>query len=290
MMKIEILCSGGAVTTPKPFCECDVCNLARKGNVVDSRYGPSVFIHGPDILIDTPEEIFVQLNRSSIKTIKACFYSHWHPDHTSGKRIFEMNKDWIGLPPKNRKTDVILPKKVAETFNDYLGLKAHFDHFVHTDIVDLKLIGNNELVSINGYDITPVQLQQDYSFGYDISGYNKKALIIMDELKYWEPNEKVLSTEYDCIYLPIGIVDVNPITNIRSISEDHPILIDEQTLQETIGYVSMLTASRFILSHIEEPDGISYEMGLKIGEYCSKVTGKNINVAFDTQIIVLTRT
>lgn len=284
-MKIEILGSGGAVSTPKPFCDCEVCRLARKGTMVDSRYGPSVFIHGPDILIDTPEEIFIQINRSTIKSIKACFYSHWHPDHTSGKRIFEMNKDWMGLPPKNKQTNVFLPKKIDETFSTYLGLKGHFDHFVHSEIINMNVIENDEKIIINDYHVNPVQLQQDYSFGYEIIGNGKKILVIMDELKFWIPNDKILNTKYDCIYLPIGIVDVNPITNFRSIIKNHPILDCEQTLLETIEYVNKLSSNIFILSHIEEPDNISYEMGCKIGEYCSNVTGKNVKVAYDTQII-----
>jgi len=110
-MKLEILGSGGAITTPKPFCNCTVCELARAGSAQDARLGPSVFIHGPNLLIDTPEEISIQLNRSSIEQIDGCVYSHWHPDHTAGKRVFEMNKDWIGLPPENRKTQIFLDRK-----------------------------------------------------------------------------------------------------------------------------------------------------------------------------------
>jgi len=142
-MKLEILGSGGAVTTPKPFCTCSVCVAARKGSPIESRFGPCVFIHGPNLLIDTPEEIFVQLNRSSIKSIRACTYSHWHPDHTSGKRIFEMNKDWIGFPPKHKKTDVYLTRKVAETFEQFLGIRDHLDFLSHSELISLKGTSKN---------------------------------------------------------------------------------------------------------------------------------------------------
>jgi len=40
---------------------------------------PSIFVHGPNVLIDTPEEIKEQINRSRITEIQAGFYSHWHP-------------------------------------------------------------------------------------------------------------------------------------------------------------------------------------------------------------------
>ena len=56
-MQIEILGSGGAITTPRPGCHCLVCVEARAKGVPYSRTGPSLFVHGLDVLIDTPEEI-----------------------------------------------------------------------------------------------------------------------------------------------------------------------------------------------------------------------------------------
>ena len=49
--------------------------------------GPSVFVHGPDVLIDTPEESKYQLKCSGIERINGCLYSHWHADHTMGMRL-----------------------------------------------------------------------------------------------------------------------------------------------------------------------------------------------------------
>ena len=284
-MKLEVLGSGGAVTTPKPFCKCSVCVAAREGGPRDSRFGPSVFIHGPDLLIDTPEEIFQQLNRSSVPSITSCTYSHWHPDHTSGKRIFEANKDWIGLPPNNKNTAVYLTEKVAETFEQFLGIKGHLEFLSYSQLISLKVIGNSQEFYLKEYTIKPVQMNQDYSFGYEIAGQGKRILIIMDELKFWEPSDQVLNTKYDLVYLPLGIMDVNPITKKRNMDENHPLLEDEQTLGETLDYVGRLSSARFLLSHIEEPDEISYEMGIELGKYCSQLTGKNVELAYDTQIV-----
>lgn len=284
-MKLEILGSGGAVTTPRPFCTCPVCRLARQGSAKDGRLGPSVFVHGPDLLIDTPEEISVQLNRSTIQAISACTYSHWHPDHTSGKRVFEMNKDWVGLPPANRTTPVYLTEKIAETFGQFLGLKSHFDFLDHTGLISRQIIGNSQAFFLNSYQVRPIQLTQDYSFGYEICGFGQSLLVIMDELKHWQPDATVLQTRYDLVYLPLGIVDVNPLTGTRNIHPEHPILADEQTLAETLDYVRRLSARQFILSHIEEPDGISLAMGQDLGEYCSRTSGKPVQLAYDTLLV-----
>jgi len=280
-MRFEVLGSGGAVTTPKPFCTCKSCTEARLGGPKNSRFGPSVFIHGPDILIDTPEEIFIQLNRSKVSHIAVCFYSHWHPDHTSGKRIFEMNKDWINYPAKNKTTNVVLTEKIAETFSKCLGIKSHLDFLAYTGLIKLEVIPNTKSYEFDGYRVIPVQLGQDYSFGYDIAGFEKRILVIMDELKYWIPKQEIYDTIYDLIYLPLGVVDVNPITKLRNIDQNHPVLEDEQTILETLEYIRTLNSKQFILGHVEEPDGVTIEMGERLSKYCSEITGKNIKIAYD---------
>ena len=80
-----------------------------------------MFIHGPDLLIDTPEEISLQLNRSTVTEIRAGLYSHWHPGHSSGKREFEMYKDWV----------------------------------------DLQILANDREATHDGYSIRPIQLAHD---------------------------------------------------------------------------------------------------------------------------------
>lgn len=102
-MRIEILGSGSAITTPRPGCHCRVCSEARVRGIPYSRSGPSLFVHGPDVLIDTPEESKDQLNRSNISNLNACFFSHWHPDHVMGRRVWEtQNADWRHWPRHNK--------------------------------------------------------------------------------------------------------------------------------------------------------------------------------------------
>jgi phosphoribosyl 1,2-cyclic phosphate phosphodiesterase len=214
-MKLEVLGSGGSVITPKPFCSCLSCREARKKGIHYSRLGPSVYIHGPNILIDTPEEISIQLNRSTISNIQVCLYSHWHPDHTAGKRIFEMNMDWLGVPPKNKSTKVIITEKIAETFNTCMAIGQQFDFLINEGLVDLQVIKNDQEITIGKYFIKPIQLKNDYVFGYLIKDDEKKLLIIMDELKGWVPNKELSNIEYDLVYLPFGIFDINPLNNKR---------------------------------------------------------------------------
>jgi phosphoribosyl 1,2-cyclic phosphate phosphodiesterase len=54
---IEVLGSAGAVPTPRVGCPCEICAEALEKGPPYSRCGPSYFVHGPNVLIDTPEEI-----------------------------------------------------------------------------------------------------------------------------------------------------------------------------------------------------------------------------------------
>src|SRR5207253_5137771 len=107
VMRIEILGSGGAIPTPRAGCSCAVCVEARAKGVPYARTGPSVFVHDLALLIDTPEESNLQLNRAGITRVAAALYSHWHPDHTAGRRIFEtLNLDFRAWPRHPETTDV----------------------------------------------------------------------------------------------------------------------------------------------------------------------------------------
>lgn len=68
-MKIEFLGTGGSVPTPRPLCHCSMCIEARERGVPFSRGGPSLFVHGPNLLVDTPEEVSILLNRSTVKAL-----------------------------------------------------------------------------------------------------------------------------------------------------------------------------------------------------------------------------
>ena len=65
-LRVEFLGTGGSMPIPRALCDCAVCVQARERGVPYARNNPSVFVHGPDVLIDTPGEINNQLNRSTV--------------------------------------------------------------------------------------------------------------------------------------------------------------------------------------------------------------------------------
>jgi phosphoribosyl 1,2-cyclic phosphate phosphodiesterase len=136
-VRVEILGSGGALPIPRPGCRCRVCAEARAKGVPYARTGPSLFVHGPDLLFDTPEESRLQLDRAGIGRIAACFYSHWHPDHVMGRRVFETrNMDFRTWPrPELEATPVYLPEQVALDARTYLGTRDHLAFLEHIGVV-----------------------------------------------------------------------------------------------------------------------------------------------------------
>jgi phosphoribosyl 1,2-cyclic phosphate phosphodiesterase len=130
-VRIEILGSGGAGATPRPQCQCANCARARTEGPPYARSGPSVFVHGPDVLIDTPEESASQVDRLDPPRIQAVLYSHWHPDHTQGRRVFEQrNVDWRTWPPELRTGDttpVYVTEHVAADLRARIGIWEHLE-------------------------------------------------------------------------------------------------------------------------------------------------------------------
>ena len=161
-MRVEFLGTGGAITTPRPFCACRVCAEAREKGPPCSRSGPTLFIHGPDVLIDTPDEIKDQLNRSRVTRIDACFYWHWHPDPVMGRRLCEFNKDFRNWPAQDRSTRVYLSAQVAEDTRHRLGTWQHFEFLQQQNLVDVVELADDETVKLGGYSIRPFRLAESY--------------------------------------------------------------------------------------------------------------------------------
>lgn len=95
-MEINIIGSGGCVSTPRPCCNCRVCREAREKGFPYARTGCSLFIEDANILIDTPEDIAYALNHANIRQVDQVLYSHIDPDHTMGMRVFEqLRMNWL---------------------------------------------------------------------------------------------------------------------------------------------------------------------------------------------------
>lgn len=282
-MRVEILGSAGALTTPKPFCDCRVCVQAREGGPPYARTGPATYVHGPDVLIDTPEEIKYQLNRARIERIAACFYSHWHPDHVMGRRVWgDVNVDYRSWPRQPRATPVYLPQQVAADFRVHLGSWEHLEFFADHGLVELVELADGDRVELDGTSILPFRLAEDYVYAFLFEGGDRRLLIVPDELNGWSPPDHL--GRLDLAVVPMGVVELDPFTGERRIAEEHPILREEATFEETLAIVQRLDARRVVLSHIEEMDGLSYDDLLRLERQLAS-GGVELTFAYDGLIV-----
>ncbi len=283
-MKVEILGSGGATTTPRPGCGCRICVEARERGVPYARTGPSVFVHGPDVLFDTPEEAKFQLDRSGVTEIAACFYSHWHPDHTMGRRVWESRalsgfRDWPPDPARRRPTDVYLPEQVAHDARVRLGLRDHLEFMESRGWVRVHELRDGEVVELPGGTVRPFRLHEDYVYAFEVEADGRRLLVAMDETHDWTPPPEVRGA--DLAVLPMGVCEHDPFTGERKIHEDHPILRFEATFEDTLALVDALGAERVVLGHVEEVDGLGHDDLVRLA---AKV-GRGITFAWDTMTV-----
>jgi phosphoribosyl 1,2-cyclic phosphate phosphodiesterase len=285
-MRVEILGSGGAATIPRPGCHCRVCVEARDKDGRFARTGPSTFVHGPDILFDTPEESKFQLERACIGDIAACFYSHWHPDHTMGRRVWETRNGDFRTWPREAKqplvTDVYLPEQVAKDFRIWLGGMAHLEFMRDRGWIRIHELEDGQAVEIGGVTVRPFRLAEDYVYAFELSDGERRLLVAMDELNGWSPPSEVRGC--DLAVLPMGICEFDVFTGERVIHEEHPVLEVEATFEETLAIVTQLDAHQVVLSHVEEMDCNSYDDLLQV-EQRLQAEGTNISFAWDGRTI-----
>jgi phosphoribosyl 1,2-cyclic phosphate phosphodiesterase len=260
-MKVEVLGSGGALATPRPGCECRVCAEAREKGIPYARSGPGYFLHGPDVLVDTSEDVAHQLNRARILHVGACFYSHWHPDHTMGRRVWEsLNVDFRGWPPeakRRRTTSIYLPQQVAADFRRRLGSWEHLAFLESTGAVELRVLEDGEAVEVDGWSFRPFRLAEDYVYAFLVERDGRRLLLAPDETNGWSVPDDLRGA--DVAILPMGLCELDPLTGERRIHPEHPALRHEATFDETLVIVEQLEARRTVLSHVEELDGLSYD-------------------------------
>lgn len=266
-MDIEVLGSGGAFVTPRPGCHCRACDEAREKGLPYERRGPAFFVHGRDILFDTPEDTVISLNRARVDRVRACFYSHWHPDHVMGRRVFEqLNWDLRGLESgkgeESTVTDVYLPERVAKDFHTHLATAEHLAYMEHLGLIRQHIIPDGGSVTIDDITITPIGLAVDYVFAFLLENGDARVLIAPDELVGWTAPESLHGL--DLAVLPLGVCELHPLSGERMIAADAAVLQAEMRYEETLEVVREMAPKRAVLAHLDEPDGITYDDGVEI--------------------------
>lgn len=228
----------------------------------------------------------MQVDRAGIEHIAAGFYSHWHPDHTAGRRMYETrNWDWRNWPPDHECTPIYLPPLVAKDFERFLGLAENFAYLEKVGLVDVRPF--DAPIELGGWRISahPVAESYVYAFLFEEIDGGRRVLIAMDELFGWTPPASWRGV--DLAILPTGVFEYGPHNGERIVPTEHPVLEREATFRQTLEMAESLQPKRLIFVHIEEPDANSPDELSLLAENLRVQRGWDVTFAHDTLVVDL---
>lgn len=283
-MKFNLLGSGGASKFPRPTCFCKLCEKARKQGLPYARTGPSLYLYDEAILFDTPEEIADQLNRERIKCVSHVFYTHWHPDHTQGMRVFEH----LGCPNRGEDGKELsfrepvkgyLPNDVLPDFEKYL---PSFFYFQEMGWMKIKKTIDRKKFKIGQVVITPLNIGR----GKDRMRYT--YLIEKDNCRVVYAPCSIYGLKVDRFYENLDLLFIETgwfgDTQERraNLPKDH-VWQDHVSFEENLDLVRNIKPKKTILMHLEGTRHFDYDqMKEKIKPYDKEL---NLKVAYDGMIL-----
>ncbi len=260
-MELVFLGTAGAETTPKVGCLCPVCQEARQKGGRFVRNGPSLLLTGASVLFDTPEDVDKSLEREGIHQVRHLVYTHWHPDHTAGRRVLEqLNMDWLN-PKARRITHVWLPTWVREDFRKRHGLEDNLEYFERAGIARIHEVGEGERFQLDGLSVRPYRMAQPGLTAYILERESRRLVFALDDTKDWKPGTEFL--EPDLLVLETGWFERDPQGQVI-VPPGHTIRNEEASLEETLGIVERINPRKAALIHIEQLWARSYEDYLEL--------------------------
>ncbi len=212
------------------------------------------------MLFDTPEDIVNSLEREGIHRVRHLTYSHWHPDHTMGRRVLEQLN--LNLRTRTKTTtDVWLPSWVRDDFRKRLGLEDNFQFFEKIGIVKIHEVAEGESFSIDGAQIRAFRMKQPELASYLLEYGKKRIVLALDETKDWKPGSELL--EPDILVMETGWFEYSP-QGEQIVPTGHWIRQSEASFEETLELVQRIKPRLALLTHIEELNGRSYADYLKL--------------------------
>ncbi|PHK50240.1 MBL fold metallo-hydrolase [Staphylococcus edaphicus] len=270
-MKIEFLGTSGGVPS--------LYKTQSQHSEALHRTGPAIYIHDLQVLIDTSEDIFYQLRRSQIYDIKYGIYSHWHPDHTMGIRIWEtLNYDFINKVPQSKTSKIFLTEQQKSDFKKYFGHWEHLNYLCELGVIEKEIIANNGQIQIGEATIEWIQLAEEIAFGFYISTSTQRILIIPDEIKDFKPIDKLKNV--DIAILPFGSNEVNPVTKERIHEAGMLEALNETRFEESVGIAREINATHTYFTHIEATESLNKSQ-IRILEQQLKDDGLSAVIAYD---------
>ncbi len=243
-MKLIILGSGGVCPPPRPGCGCRLCSGS--DDPKDYRTGPSMFLPGPSVLFDTPEEIRQQILSNGIRDIHSIILTHWHPDHTLGLRIIEqMNYDYFSKKAAADPINLYMSKKQLDRFRKF-SCGSFLDVYSHRGLIDLKIIEADRDIIIGSTTIIPREIKKTDGFYFEI--HDGKKLVVY------------VPCEYHGLKVHPKTRDVDLLISHQLYFEGSDISFEgsEDSFEKMLSDAAEMSAKKIITMHIEEMFGMTH--------------------------------
>jgi phosphoribosyl 1,2-cyclic phosphate phosphodiesterase len=252
-MRLTILGSGGCMVIPKPLCRCAVCEEARVKGPPYERTGPSAYLHDEHLLIDTPAEIALQLNRSRITRIQGLLFTHLDPDHVEGFRVVEQItldfRTWRAYPRKRIR--LILPEALNVRLGDLRSLYGPvIDFFERQGFVERTSFAGGIRIGSVRVRAVPVDRGSQVSFIYAFEKKAKKIVYAPCDIRPFPEQREELGNP-DLLVIQPGIFEKGLKHRFRY-PEDHISRSTLYTFEETVALGKRIGAKKILFTHLEE--------------------------------------
>ena len=259
-MRLTILGSGGCAVIPKPLCRCRICEEARAKGGPYKRTGPSAFLHDENILIDTPAEISLQLNRFRIFRVEHLILTHLDPDHVEGFRIAEQIaldfRSWRAYPEKQIR--IVLPEALHRRLRDLRGVHGPLiDFFEEQGFVRCDPFGEKTHIGEISVTAIPVDRGSSVSFIYVFEKGGRKMVYAPCDIRPF-PEERNEVQGCDLLVIQPGIFE-DGLKHGFVYPRDHISRSTLYTFDETLALARRIQAPRILFVHLEEYWNRSYD-------------------------------
>lgn len=258
-MELTILGSGGCMVIPKPLCQCGVCKEAREKGPPFERTGPSLFIHDENILIDTPAEISLQLNRSRIESVDYLMFTHLDPDHIEGFRFVEQIaidfRTWNAFPEKQ--IHLVLPQLLLERLrNVRTAYGSQLNYFEERGFIRCSAFNGQTKLGNITVTAFPVDRGDQISFVYIFEKQGCKIVYAPCDIKPF-PENRTEVQQADLLLIQPGIFE-HGLKDGYMYPDDHISRTTLYTMDETIALGKRIHAKKILFIHLEEYWNRSY--------------------------------
>jgi phosphoribosyl 1,2-cyclic phosphate phosphodiesterase len=250
---MTILGSGGCMVIPKPLCQCRVCKEARSRGWPYERTGPASFLHDENLLIDTPAEIALQLNRSGIEYIDYLMFTHLDPDHVEGFRVVEQItldfRTWKAY--RGKKIRLILPRVLMEKLVDIRSIYGPLiDFYEAQGFVECRVFERETRIGDTAVTAIPVDRGSQTSFVYVFEKQGVTLIYAPCDIKPF-PEERGEVQGADLLVIQPGMFE-DHLKHGFTYPQDHISRKTLYTFDETVALARRIRTKQVVFVHLEE--------------------------------------